>query len=520
MSANEYLVGMHWHDVIVVGAGHNGLTAALLFARKGLKVLVVEGTGTLGGGMRTERPFASAPELAVSTGAPLVGLLPPELLLKMGIELPSLARDPHTFVPTTTERGHITLGADLAATCERITGAFSEADARAYAAMQAELSGLGADLAPAWLSLADPGSLEETADRYVRPALQGAFVAMCRGSARAYVDRWGYESERLRAVVSACDAPTDAAWDEPGSGAGLLLHHAAAKEGAWRIVQGGAGMVTRRLADQAVRLGTILETEAKVSSIVVELGVAKGVVLEDGTMHHATAVLCSVDPQRIGAMLGSSARPDAAAQPARMMALHLALRALPRFTSAPAAFERGDFAPTIHLMPDEVAAASSEARAAVRDGKLPASPAIAMHVHTGIDPSLRGNGRAHGATLFVNVPRMLRESSWDAEEPTLVKRLLATLERFAPGAGDLVEEAFVLTPSKIEAHFGARAATHPLAETRAFGDRLPDATGVHALYSCSAAVHPGGAVVGGAGHNAAMRVLRDLGKPLSVPPPT
>jgi ribulose 1,5-bisphosphate synthetase/thiazole synthase len=63
MTANDYLVGLHWHDVIVIGAGHNGLVAALLFAKKGLKVLVVEEKDALGGASCTERPFANAPDL-------------------------------------------------------------------------------------------------------------------------------------------------------------------------------------------------------------------------------------------------------------------------------------------------------------------------------------------------------------------------------------------------------------------------------------------------------------------------
>src|SRR5205823_957560 len=59
-------------DVIVVSAGHNGLVAALLLARKGLKVTVVEEKDMVGGAVKTERPFKKAPELATSTGAYLL----------------------------------------------------------------------------------------------------------------------------------------------------------------------------------------------------------------------------------------------------------------------------------------------------------------------------------------------------------------------------------------------------------------------------------------------------------------
>ncbi|HKC60618.1 MAG TPA: NAD(P)-binding protein, partial [Myxococcales bacterium] len=88
-------------DVVVVGAGHNGLVAALLLARSGLSVRVLEQYAVVGGAARTERPFAKAPRLGTSTGAYLLGLMPPELLRKLRIELPLLRRDPHYFLPTT-----------------------------------------------------------------------------------------------------------------------------------------------------------------------------------------------------------------------------------------------------------------------------------------------------------------------------------------------------------------------------------------------------------------------------------
>src|SRR5690606_34267514 len=74
-------------DVVVVGAGHNGLVAALMLARAGLEVLVVEASSVIGGAARTERPFARAPEMPTSTGAYLLGLVQPELLERLELEL-------------------------------------------------------------------------------------------------------------------------------------------------------------------------------------------------------------------------------------------------------------------------------------------------------------------------------------------------------------------------------------------------------------------------------------------------
>ena len=91
-------------DVIIVGAGHNGLVAAILLARAGLEVIVLEEKDTVGGACKTERPFKKAPKMPTSTGAYLLGLPPPELLELLGVSIPLIRRDPHYFVPTTGHR--------------------------------------------------------------------------------------------------------------------------------------------------------------------------------------------------------------------------------------------------------------------------------------------------------------------------------------------------------------------------------------------------------------------------------
>ena len=91
-------------DVLVLGAGHNGLFASTLLARAGLAVTVLEERPVVGGACVTEYPFKSAPKLGCSTGAYLLGLMPPELLQKLNLDLPLIRRDPHYFLPTTGER--------------------------------------------------------------------------------------------------------------------------------------------------------------------------------------------------------------------------------------------------------------------------------------------------------------------------------------------------------------------------------------------------------------------------------
>ena len=85
-------------------------------------------------------------------------------------------------------------------------------------------------------------------------------------------------------------------------------------------------------------------------------------------------------------------------------------------------------------------------------------------------------------------------------------------DRFAPGTSDLVADTFPLAPPDIERHFGiARGHIHHVDNAVAFADRMPYATGVDGLYAAGAGCHPAGSVIGAAGHNAAHRVLADLG---------
>ncbi|MFI5289875.1 MAG: phytoene desaturase family protein, partial [Polyangia bacterium] len=170
----------------------------------------------------------------------------------------------------------------------------------------------------------------------------------------------------------------------------------------------------------------------------------------------------------------------------------------------------------IHLLPDEkdVMRSLKEGYAKVRAGELDPFPTIEWYIHTTIDPTLRDGHGHHNSALFVQwVPYEIAGSSWEAEEARYVERLLSICDRFAPGTSDLVVDTFPLHPKKIEQHFGiTRGHIHHVDNAFGFSDRLPYKTPIDGLYSCSAGCHPAGSVIGAAGHNAANRVLADLGR--------
>jgi len=491
-------------DVIVVGAGVNGLVAALALARTGLSVTVFEERPVPGGVMRMEYPFAKAPRLAAVTGVHRLGFFPAELARALKVDLGLAPRNPSVFVPSPA-------GGFLARDGNE---GLRAAAGGAFDALHQELDAFVSDLQSAWLAGTMP--IEDIADRYVRPELRERFVALCRGSLAEYVARFGIQSDLLRGFLAA-DALTGtwASFDAPGTGAPLLVRHAA------RTRAGGAdapvGSVVRALVEAAQAQRVSIVTAVAVREVTVEGNTAAGVVLADGRAIRCNTVIASADPVRLSALVGAqhlagafAAKIGSLARPGGIAKVNLALSALPKFASHPDP-AGGQHRATTYLLPGaadggtikNLARAFAEAAA----GAFPSSPPLECTFATPDNPD-----NLHHASIVVPwAPYDLAGTTWAAEEEKALAEVLNVLESFAPGTRALVVDAQLLHPKKLETHFGVtRGNLHHADDTLVFADRVSYVTPVTGIYSCSSACAPAGGMLGVAGYNAAMRALADF----------
>jgi phytoene dehydrogenase-like protein len=256
-------------DVVIVGAGHNGLVAAIFLLRAGLSVMLLEEQPVVGGAVRTERPFRKAPNMPTSTGAYLLGVMPPELIEKLGLRFPTMRRDPHYFLPT-EGRGYLLFGSDREAMKSQFTSFFSAQDWDANERLTEEIGQIRDDIAPTWLE--EPLSIEDTAARYVRSALRQVFVDLCRGTVGDYLDRFGFRSDLVKAMYAVTDgfSGLTGTWDTKGTGMNFLVHNMCrlpGSDGTWMVMKGGMGTVTQTLAHEVTRLGGVIRTGVGVAKI-------------------------------------------------------------------------------------------------------------------------------------------------------------------------------------------------------------------------------------------------------------
>jgi phytoene dehydrogenase-like protein len=490
-------------DAVVVGAGPNGLTAAVTLARRGLAVRVYEAADTVGGGARTQEltlpGFRHDPCSAVhplGAGSPVLASLPlhrhglrwlhPPLPLAHPFPDGSAAVLDRSVELTAASLGAAGFGADGFGSAGLGTDGLGAgrlgADARAYRRLMAPFAGR-------WDELAADLLRPPLAGWPARPALLVRFAARCALPAAALAR--GFREPRARALLAGLAAHTMVPLTSPATSAVALLLALAGHEVGWPVPAGGAQAIPDALAGHLTELGGEIVTGHQVRSWA-DLPPARVVLFDT-----SPAALAQIAADRLPARYLAALRRYRYGP--GVFKIDYAL-AGPMPWTAPAARRAG----TVHLGPyyRDIAAALR----ATKGGAAPEPPFLIVAQPCTADPSRAPAGR-HVLWVYCHVP-----NGWPGDATAAIE---AQLDRFAPGFRDLVLARHVAGPADIEAGnanyvggdigCGSFAGLQSLA--RPVPRRLPYATPNPGIYLCSAATPPGPGVHGMCGFHAARTVL-------------
>jgi phytoene dehydrogenase-like protein len=507
------LAARDW-DAVVVGGGHNGLTAAAYLADAGRSVLVLERRERLGGACTLERPFGNGYE--VSPCAYVVGLLDrlviDELeLRRRGLEI--RIADPELYIPFEDGRAFVQwLDEERTAAAMREVG-FEERDVQGLRDYNERFDRIRRLLRcgdrDAWVG-----------DSPIRPEIE----SMLRGEQElidivfeasiAEVLDEHFTDQRIKdalapqGLIAAYGGPRT-----PGTAAIHLMHHMGdldGHSGSWGYVRGGMGAVSLAIAEAARDAGAVLATRVPVGAIIP----GEGVELEDGTCIRARAVLCNADPKRALDLLEGEGVPATFTERLRdwkvrspVLKLNAVLGELPRWT---AAGERTwPCLGTVDVT--EGLDAAQEAFEACERGELRVAYGE-IYSQTAADPTPAPGG-GHLLSVFCQyAPYQPVAGGWEHLREAAAGQVVALIERFAPGFEALIEQIEVLAPPDIETRIGLSGGN--IFQGECFPDqmwdrRLSARTPIDGFYLCGAATHPGGSVIALNGRNAAMACLAD-----------
>jgi phytoene dehydrogenase-like protein len=518
---------MNTYDVVIIGGGHNGLTAACYLAKAGFKVCVLERYHTVGGAAISEE-FENAPGFIASTGSYVLSLAPQKVLndldlFEHGLEL--LERDPRFFMPF-PDGEYIVFWKDENKVLEQIRR-FSERDAKNYEYYDDFVE--RACQAMDQFILRQPPSFSEFASTFHSKDEARVFQKLILGSS-ADLAEYFFESPYIQAGIAASGVigtfrgPRDA-----GTGYVKLYHSmgmATGSRGNWAYVRGAMGAVTRAMANVARIEGVEIRAGVEVQHILIDDGTAKGVVTTTGEEIYGKAVFSNADPKRTYLKLVDQkelpedyVRDIGAIQiDSPVMKINLAVEELPRFTVLDAPGREPSWGHSGGLFIGPTVDYIQRAYEDAARGRPSDYPFMNIHTQSALDSTVAPEGK-HTISIFAQYyPYELSEGTWNERRNDIAWHALRCFGEYAPNITDVVVDMQVLAPPDLEARFGLTGGHifhGELVPEQAFNMRpVPGSDTyegpIRGLYLCGAGAWPGGCVMGAPGHNAAHEAIDNL----------
>jgi phytoene dehydrogenase-like protein len=527
---------MNETDVVIIGAGHNGLTCAAYLAGAGLRVEVVERRDVVGGAAVTEEFY---PGFSNSVAAYTVSLLNPKVMADLKLAehgLRIVERRAQNFLPAPDGSCLLTGEGRTRASLERL----SRRDAASLQGFNRRLEEI-ADVLRALVLRAPPNLAQGFGANAIRESFnavgtanilrklsleqQRSLLDLFTRSAGEMLDEV-FESDLVKALFGFDAIVGNYASPYAAGSAYVMLHHAFGevngKKGVWGHAIGGMGAITQAMARAARAAGAEIRLDAGVREVIVERDRAVGVILDDGDTIRARYVASNVNPKLLYTRLvPSEALPDDFLARIRhwrnasgTFRMNVALSALPSFTALPG---DGD-----HLTAGIIIAPSlaymDRAWQDARDHGWSREPVMELLIPSTLDDTLCPKG-AHVASLFCQhvAPELPEGRSWDDHREEVADLMIATVDGYAPGFAASVLGRQILSPLDLERQFGllggdifhGALTLNQLFSARPMLGHADYRGPVKRLYHCGSGAHPGGGVTGAPGHNAARVILAD-----------
>ncbi len=519
------------NDVIIIGAGHNGLVAAAYLAKAGLQVLVLEARETIGGLAATEEPF---PGFRFNTGAHDSGMFSQRIFQDLGLAEQDLSffECPATVFSPQPDGTALTLWRDIEKSQAAIESR-SPADARRFPDYLARMKQVRrlinqviersppifSDVGPSqlWPWLKVGWQLRRSGKEEMMETLRVLPLPV-----RDFLDEW-FEDDALKGVL-AVPSLTGGMPGPYAAGTTFMLHYQQLGDvgGGYRsgrFLAGGSGQLTDALAQVATTAGAEIRTAAGVNHILLDGDRARGVALVDGEAIASQVVVSSLDPRRTFFRLvgGANLMPHFMREVKNIRyggttaRVNLALSDLPTFNGAAVESQLTGYivyAPSMEYL--------ERAADAAKYGRISERPVLEAIIPSLLDHSLAPEDRHTMSITVQYTPYHLREGDWDGHREALGDQVVALLSEVAPDLPGLILNRQVITPLDYENEFGltegqilhGQMHLDQLFFMRPVTGWANYRTPFENFYLCGSGTHPGGGLTGMPGYLATREILK------------